>query len=96
MSMKTIFIYGGFGIVTDAVKALTCIKIGSKSYRLLDKRIECSSDISEDSDIYIFASLVVIIFAVIIPIYLFLKMRSIFFNKKTQNIQVIKSYNFLF
>lgn len=42
MALKVMFIYGGFGIVTDGVKALTCVKIGSKYYRLFDKRIECA------------------------------------------------------
>lgn len=76
MAVKVIYIYGGFGIVSDAVKALSCVKIGSKSYRLIDRRLECSNNLSDDYDIYIFAVPIAIISSIVIPFFLLYNIRK--------------------
>ena len=70
MSYKVIIFYGGFGIVSDALKVLNCVQIGSKKYRFFDYRVECDSDISQNADIYIFCSITILVITLIIPIYL--------------------------
>lgn len=96
MVLKVIFIYGCFGIVIDAVKALTCVKIGSKSYRLLDKRVECSLKFSDDTSIYVFSIVIIITFSIIMPAFLLFKIKQYTSRNKTSSLSVIKSYNFLF
>lgn len=76
MALKVMFVYGGFGVVSDSIKAITCVKIGSFNYRLLDKRVKCLSDFNEEYDVYLLAIFLILIFSVFMPLYLFIKIRK--------------------
>lgn len=92
MSLKLLFFYLQPGLVKMLISALTCVKIGSKSYVLADFTFECDDEYRAWSLLGILPILLTVCF--IIPLILLWELHS---NRNNQtSYTYLKSYGFFF